>query len=225
MKRLNTRRLANPRFCMQSIAPVFGENYKVGFVGFTYSGSPLLTRGMAHFTRWSRMSDIHVTGALIVTGENECVELAAGREVVKSPLEKYFNDPKRQIFFRKPKKCSPGVGARIAETAIAQLGTKFDQLLVAAKMLEGSFLRRWLLSHFRESPEPFTAKLTLQEERWLGAEFVAYCLDCQPEYADRGVLALPKHAISPQELFEDGEIFSAWSHDAEEGPKLSLQAG
>lgn len=223
MKRLDTRRLANPRLCVQSIAPVFGENYKPGFIGFTYSGSPMQTRGIAYFTHWSRMSDIHVSGAVVVTGEKECVELVAGREVVKSSLEKYFNDPKKQIFFRKPRKCSPAVGARIAGTAIAQLGTKFDQLLLAARMVEGSFLRRWMLSHFRESPESFAAKLALQEERWLGAEFVAYCLDCQPEYADRGLLAVPNHSISPQELFEDGEIFSAWSHEAEEGPKISPQ--
>jgi len=41
----------------------------------------------------------------------------------------------------------------------------------------------------------------------------AYCLDCQPEYADKGVLARPHYAIDPQELFEDMEIFAAWKQD------------
>ncbi len=224
MKRLDTRRLANPRFCLQSVAPVFGENYKPGFVGFTYFGSGLLSRGIAHFTRWSRMSDIHVTGVLVVTGENAGVEVTEAGDVVKVDFGKYFDDVKTQIFFRKPRKCSAAVGLRISQTAVAQMGTKFDQLLLAARILEGSFLRRWALSHFRDEPGHFAAGLGSRERRWLGAELAAYCLDCQPEYADRGLLASASHGITPQELFEDEELFSAWNQEPEEGPKHASAA-
>ena len=87
MKRLDTSRLARPRLCVQSLEPAYGDNYKAGFVGFTHTGSTLLSKGIAHFTRWSRLSDIHVSHVLIVTGENECVEAVGGRGVVKSSLD------------------------------------------------------------------------------------------------------------------------------------------
>lgn len=219
MKRLDTNRLSHSRLCVQSLDPCFGENYKPGFIGFTHTGSSLLSRGIAHFTRWSRLSDIHVSHVLVVTGENECVEALASRGVVKSALDTYFNDPKTQIFFRKPRKCSPPIGQRIAGSALAQVGTKYDHLLVAAQMLEGSFLRRWLISHFRGSPEHFASRLLNRDNRWICSELAAYCLDCQPEYADKGILARPACAINPQELFEDGEIFANWRNNPEEGPK------
>jgi len=219
MKRLDTSRLARPRLCVQSLEPAYGENYKPGFIGFTHTGSTLLSTGIAHFTRWSRLGDIHVSHVLVVTGENECVEALGGRGVVKSSLDRYFNDPKTQIFFRKPRKCTPALGQRIAETAISQAGTKYDTLLTAAQVLEGSFLRRWMMSHFRESPDHFVGRLLNRDSRWICSELAAYCLDCQPEYADRGLLAKPHCAIDPQEFFEDGEIFANWRTEPEEGPK------
>jgi len=221
MKRLDTSRLARPRLCVQSLEPAYGENYKPGYIGFTHEGSSLLSVGIAHLARWSRLSDIHVSHVLVVTGENECVEALNGRAIVKSSLDRYFNDPGTQVFFRKPRKCTPALGQRIAETAIAQAGTKYETLLTAAQMLEGSFLRRWMMSHFRESPDHFVGHLLNRDNRWISAELAAYCLDCQPEYADRGILAKPRCAIDPQELFEDGEIFANWRTDPEEGLKTT----
>jgi len=221
MKRLDISRLARPRLCVQSQAPAYGDNYKPGYIGFTQTGSSLLSTGVAHLTRWSRLGDIHISHVLVVTGENECVEALPGKGVVKAPLERYFNDPKTQVFFRKPRKCTQALGQRIAETAIWQVGTKFETLLTAAQMLEGSFLRRWMMSHFRESPDRFIGRLLNRDSRWVCGEFAAYCLDCQPEYADKGVLAKPGYAIDPQEFFEDGEIFAGWRTEPEEGPKTS----
>ncbi|MFA7234443.1 MAG: hypothetical protein WC076_10050 [Terrimicrobiaceae bacterium] len=219
MKRLDTSRLARPRLCVQSLEPAYGDNYKPGYIGFTHTGSSLLSAGVAHLTRWSRLSDIHVSHVLVVTGENECVEALNGRGVVKSPLDRYFNDSQTQIFFRKPRKCTQALGQRIAETAISQAGTKYEALLTAAQMIEGSFLRRWVMSQFHGSPDHFVGRLLNRDARWISGELAAYCLDCQPEYADRGVLAKPHHAIDPQELFEDEEIFSNWRAEPEEGPK------
>ena len=225
MKRLDASCLARPRLCVQSLEPAYGENYKPGYIGFTHSGSSLLATGIAHITRWSRLSDIHVSHVLVVTGENECVEALGARGVVRSPLDKYFNDPKTQVFFRKPRKCSPALGQRIAEVAIAQVGTKYDTLLTAARVLERSYLRRWVLSHFRENREHFVGHLINRDARWICCELAAYCLDCQPEYADRGLLSRPHAAIDPQEFFEDPELFANWRTEAEEGPKSSVAGG
>ncbi|MEI6033734.1 MAG: hypothetical protein WCS65_05580 [Verrucomicrobiae bacterium] len=222
MKRPDPARLSRTRLSVQSLAPEFGENYKPGYIGFTHAGSPQLSTGIAYFTRWSRLSDIHVSHALVVTGENECVEVLGGKGAAKSPLDRYFDDPKTHIFFRKPRKCTSGVGQRLAEAALAQVGTKCDSLLLAAQMLDGSFLRRWLLSHFHEGRDRFVGRLLNRDSRWLCTELAAYCLDCQPEYAGKGVLATPSYAIDPQELFEDQEIFASWRTAPEEGPKSPL---
>ena len=222
MKRLDTNRLARPRLCVQSLEPAYGDNYKPGFLGFTQTGSSMLSVGIAHFTRWSRLSDIHVSHVLVVTGKNECVEALAGKGVVKSPLEDYFNDPKTQIFFRKPRKCTAGIGQRISETALAQAGTKYDSLLLAAQILESSFLRRWMMTHFHEAPGHFIGRLLNRDPRWICSELAAYALDCQPEYVDKGVLANRSCAIHPQELFEDQEIFANWRTEPEEGPRTPI---
>lgn len=219
MKRLDTRRLGSPRLCVQSAEPAFGENYKTGYVAFTYAGSSSLSRGIAHFTRWSRLSDIRATRALIVTGENEGVEISGTRGVQKTELARLFEDPKVQIFFRKPRKCAGSLGQSIGATAVAQIGTRADDLLLAARILEGSFLRRWLLNSLAGSGTRFSAHLDEANPGWLSAEFVAYCLDCQPELAGRGILSLPGGGLSVQALFEDEELFSAWSHDPVEGPR------
>jgi hypothetical protein len=150
---------------------------------------------------------------LVVTGENEAVEAVADKGVVKICLSKYFDDPRSRIFFRKPKKLTNETGARIAGTALAQVGARYDHLLLAAQVLEGSFLRRWIYSAFRETPDHFVGRLLNRDDRWICSELAAYCLDAQPEYADKGILAKPHHAIDPQELFEDQEIFASWKQE------------
>ena len=202
--------------------PVFGENYKVGYIGFTHRIADPLAEGIAHFTRWSRLSDIRVSHVFIVTGEWECVEATPKKGVSENDLTRYFKDPRTRVFFRKPRKLDAPLGRRIAETARAQVGTKYDHLLVAAQFLEGSFLRRWLRAAFRESPEHFLGRLANRDERWICSELAAFCLDSQAEYADRGILAKPHYAVDPQEFFEDQEIFAAW--DQERSPIKKLPA-
>lgn len=203
---------AEPYLC-QCEAARFGTNYKVGYIGFTHRIADPVAEGIAHFTRWSRMSDIRVSHCFVVTGEWECVEATVRKGVVETNLARYFQDPRTRVFFRKPRKLDAPLGKRIAATARGQAGMKYDHLLVAAQFLEGSFLRRWLRAAFRQSPDLFLGRLLNRDERWICSELAAYCLDAQPEYADRGILARPHYAIDPQELFEDQEIFAAWSQD------------
>ncbi len=212
-KRIDTSRLGAHRICVDCVPPIFGDNYKPGYIGFTHSDKSVISAGIAHFTRWSRLSDIHVSHVLVVTGENEAVEAVADKGVIKIPLTKYFDDPHSRIFFRKPKKLPAELGARIAGTALAQVGSRYDHLLLAAQVLEGSFLRRWIYSAFRDSPDHFVGRLLNRDDRWICSELAAYCLDAQPEYSDKGVLAKPHYAIDPQELFEDQEIFAAWKQE------------
>lgn len=209
-RRLDLSRLAQPRLQVQSLPPRFGENYKAGYIGFLDTSADTASKGIAYFTRWSRLSDVHVSQPVVVTGENTCVEVLAGKGVVRTPLEKYFNDPKVRIFFRKPRKCSSSLGERIAAAADTQVGVRSEQLILAARVLENSFLQRWIRSAFAQNSDRFLSKLLNQDIRWLGGELAAYSLDAQPEYAGKGLLDRPQFSVDPQTLFEDEELFAAW---------------
>ncbi len=195
---------------VRSLRPRYGVNYKIGYIGFVYDSTSMVSRGVAYFTRWKRMSDIKVSHVLVVTGRNECVQALMGRGVVKDPLSWYFDTPWKQIFFRKPRRYTPDVGRRIARAARSQVGAKYDKLLLAAQVIQGSFLGRWVRSVLGEKPEELIARILDSKDKWICSELAAYALDSQPEYADKGILKKPDFTIDPQELFEDDTIFCKW---------------
>lgn len=194
----------------KSVAPEFGKNYDIGYIGFTYTPGNPVSEGIAHFTRWPRMSSIIVTHALIVTGENECVEALMTRGVVRSPLSNYFGSKTTEIFLRKPLGYTKEIGARIADEAARQVGLKYDDLLIASFMLSGSMLGRLLRKTAGTRIDHMVSKLADRSNRFICSELAAHCLDAQPEYRDKGILAEPSHMIDPQELFEDQAIFTPW---------------
>ncbi len=194
--------------------PVFGENYKAGYIGFTFNNASILSYGIAHFTRWARMSDIRVSHALVVTGDNECVEALIDQGVKKQPLSKYFDDPARQIFFRKPAQLTAEIAASIVKLAKSQVGNQYDTSLLAAQVAQGTFIGKLINKIYNGKPDLLLSKLLNNDDRWICSELAAYCLDEQPEYMDKGILSRPNETIDPQELFEDASIFAAWKREA-----------
>lgn len=77
--------ITNPIFEVVSRKPHYDLNYALGYVGFTYSDSHFISRGIAYFTPWARMSQIKASHALLVAKLSDC-----------------FNNSHPQIFFRKP---------------------------------------------------------------------------------------------------------------------------
>ncbi len=75
---------------IKSLTPLYGVNYKIGYIGFTFDDASIVSHGIAYFTRWTRMSDIKVSHALVVAGKNICIEALMGQGVAKQPLTKYF---------------------------------------------------------------------------------------------------------------------------------------
>jgi len=195
---------------IRSLTPRYGDNYKLGYIGFTFNAASPVSRGIAYLTAWARMSEVAVSHALVVTGERRGVEAAIGKGVVERDLADYFENPAVHIVFRKPRRYTPAVGARIAKTARGQVGAGYDHLLVAAHALHGCFLGRWTRAVFGSAPETAVSRILNAPDRWSCSELVAYALDSQPEYADRGVLRKPDFTINPQELFEDAALFCAW---------------
>ena len=192
-----------------SLEPDYGKNYGAGYVGFTYTQSNVLSCGIAYFTRWSRMHDIKVSHALVVTGENECIEAHIKGGVKRSKLDTYFHDEHCQIFFRKPKELTPRLAAAITQAAEELLGCAYDIDLIATQLkinsITGEFIRHRTLPNFEEN----VCQQRDHLHRWICSELVAHCLDRQPNYHYPGVLAHNDATNDPQELFENDAIFAA----------------
>jgi hypothetical protein len=201
-----------PTLAFTSCEPVYGKNYGAGYVGFTYTGSNLISLGIAYVTRWSCMHDIHVSHALIVSGENECIEAHAQSGVRRAPLSSYFNDKHCQIFFRKPQDLTPELASRVIATAAEQLGCRYDLSLIAGHLQSNLLLANLVRRMYGSSYEEAVCRLKDHPDRWICSELVAHCLDQQPEYRDKGVLNRSNATIDPQELFEDNTTFTPWHH-------------
>lgn len=195
---------------IQSRVPAYGDNYRIGYIGFSFDDASVVSRGIAYLTRWTRMGEVKVSHALIVAGDGLCVEAQMGRGVVVQTLDAYFDAPHVHLFFRKPRGHTAEIGGRIAAAARAQVGAKYDNLLIAAQAMQGCFLGRWVRAVFGDRPDEVVSRLLDDPTRWICSELAAYALDSQPEYADKGVLKKPDFTIDPQELFEDTEIFCDW---------------
>lgn len=197
----------------KSIVPVYGQNYKPGYIGFTNKDSSVVSIGIAYFSGWNLMSDIHATHTLIVLDKDTCIEAnLETNSVNKSSLQNYFANPECQIFFRKPVDFTEKIGDAIAKTALAEVGKQYDFGAILTQALSGSLAGRILDRVFRGKFEDKIAEVLNDSEKWVCSELVAYVLDEQPIYRNKGILDRPNSAISPQELFEDNQIFKPWKN-------------
>lgn len=192
--------------------PTFGKDFGLGWVGFVHSSCQLLSGSIAYLTRRDKKGDVTVTHSFLVTGPDECVEANLPVGVVTSDLAKeYLGRDDRLVLFRKPKGLTPAVARRLVARAKAQLGAKFDYGAFAAEGLTDSFLGHLVDSLLGGKPKKLLAGLLHQKGRYVCSELVAYCLRQEPRFREKGVLARPPGVLTPQELFEDGELFEPLS--------------
>jgi hypothetical protein len=204
---------SNPVFEVVSRQPEYKVNYAPGYVGFTYSDSHFISKGIAYFTRWARMSQIKTSHALLVTGEDECIEAHAQSGVQVAKLSDYFNNPNCQIFFRKPVDLTSSVADQLVNTARAEVGCRYDFALIAGHASSNSHLGRLIREVFGGRSEELVCKLLNHDDRWICSELVAHCLDSSPQYQGKGILRIPAETIDPQELFEDPVLFEPWANE------------
>ena len=194
---------------VDSIVPVYGENYDKGYIGFSYEKGAIVSIGIAFITRWARISDVKVSHAFVVTGEDSCVE-AVGEGVQVQTLKHYFDNPHYQVFFRKPVQYNDDVASRICLAASEQVGAAYDHSLIPAHAMFGF---KWLKKLNKLTGgvfRRFAMWAMNSEDQWICSELAAYSLDEQPEYHNLGILNQSNEAIDPQALFEDTQIFTAW---------------
>lgn len=194
-----------------SLEPKYGKNYEKGYIGFSFYSNNLSSEGIAFFTKDARTGPIKVSHSLIVSAENECIESHTdGNAVRRHSLSTYFDDPRRQIFFRKPVGLTPKIAESIVNIAASQIGYSYDPLAGLAVAITNSFMGKVLNERFRGNFDDMVASLLNLDNKWMCSELVAYCLDQQPEYKGKGILMSPPGVISPQQLFEDNVIFETW---------------
>ncbi|MEG4350186.1 hypothetical protein QUA74_10640 [Microcoleus sp. LAD1_D3] len=203
----------NSAIKVTDVTPEYNVNYKTGYIGFLNKGADVTSIGIAYFTGWDTISDIHATHTLIVAGEDQCIEADMANNTVKiCTLSKYFNDPNCQIFFRKPIFFNDALGYAIAHKASLEVGKEYDFGAILTQGLSGSFPGRMLDRLLTGKLEELLGNLLNHPDKWICSELVAYTLDEQLFYRDKGILKRPNSTISPQELFQDTEIFAPWKH-------------
>ncbi|HAH54969.1 MAG TPA: hypothetical protein DCM02_06710 [Flavobacterium sp.] len=201
-----------------AIAPEYGVNYKKGYIGFAYEADDIESIGIAYFTAFFSMSQIKVSHVFIVKNEDECIEVTREKGVKDTSIKEYFDNPRCQIVFREPIGLSDEIADRIVTVAEKHKGDSYDYALFFSLATLNNPIG-WLANRItQERLQKIITQDHENDKRWICSEFVAYCLDQQKEYCDKGVLKKPHVMVYPQNLFEDNEIFKKWE---EMPPKLS----
>jgi hypothetical protein len=113
----------------------------------------------------------------------------------------------RYVVFRKPRGLTPELADRICELAEAQVGTRFDNGVLIAHALNDHFIG-WLINKVTgDAARAASDALFNQKDDWICSELAAYVLNQIPQYAGKGNLAQRPGMLTPQELFENDEIF------------------
>lgn len=194
-------------------SPNFGSSYAPGWIGFTRCAGPI-SDAIEYGEHWQRTGDRPpVTHALVVTGEDECVEAQLGQGVIKTTLSKYFNEPATRIYFRQPFPWTEQIRARITSEALSKVGFKYNDLLIAEEAAYDSAIGHLVNTWLRQAPHILLAKLLDNPGAFICSQLASYCVAALPEFRGRGVLANPVDTISPQELFGDDVVFAPFISD------------
>lgn len=187
--------------------PVYGKDYDRGWFGFNHSTS-WMSRVIGSDGHYRRKSSIVISHAFIVIGEDLCVEAAFRKGVLVSSLTaQYFERPERYVVFRKPRNLTPELADEICRLAEREVGTRFDNGMVLAHSLNDTFVG-WIANKVTAGALEAAAEAQLgSEDEWICSGLVAYVLDQTPQFNGVGNLAGRPAMLTPQELFENDEIF------------------
>lgn len=204
----------NNKYELVDVEPIFGGNYNIGYIGFSYDTESIISKWIVKFTKNFNYSGIKVSHALIVVGENLCVEASASeRKVILSPLTKYFNNSNTPISFRKPRDLTIEAAEEIAELAKSKIDCPYEMLQIPGHI--------WKALPFINQFNRFTRNIFIDpisnlvdnKNKFICSELAAYSLKNAKSWKHNhdGILARWTTRLNPQELFEDRKIFSDWT--------------
>lgn len=194
---------------IKSVVPVFGENYDIGWIGFSYESHDLLSVGIAFFTRWDSYGNVPVSHSFVVSGPDSCVEaLATG--VKQSNLRDRFADSHTAVFFRKPKGWNTYMGDQIKRSAEAHIGDKYGYTTIVADWFCGTVGGRFLGWVTRGWTDRLVCQLLDNKRAEVCSELCAIALRSVSSLRYLGCLNVAPSMVTPQKLFGDEQVFEPW---------------
>ncbi len=188
------------------IAPEWGVNYRPGYIGFEGTSRSPVHVGICWFTRHQQFRDAKVSHVFIVLDEDLCSEAHIKDGVCERGLAERFADPRKKIFFRKPRGWTPELGQAIVDTAHKYKGAAYDTKLIAAHAAAGTWLGRTM------KVDTFLPEQMNDPEKFICSEWGARALDEQKSLADKGILARHESVITPALLFRCNTIFHRYRY-------------
>lgn len=195
------------------LKPVYGENYKKGYLFFTKTSGSFISDGITFFTFDDKLGKQYpqVSHVGLVTGENKTLE-ALDEGVVESDLEKYFNNPKCKIFFRRPRYYNPLIADELVAIAegIASRHLKYGYKLIVAhgfnRLLIGKILGTLTRGYFNK----ILYKILDGNNEAICSEFISMVFQAHPKFQLIGCMRRPARENSPQHIMEDDGLLAPW---------------
>jgi hypothetical protein len=192
-----------------AMAPVYGDNYTLGDIGFQFVDDSFISNGIVYFTGWEAMSKIKVSHSFVITGPDTCEE-ALAEGVVESNLQPRFLDKHTHVTIRRPVNLDIQRGIAIKKGAEELQGKLYDFALIGGMVTVNSRLVRWLPTKVYVPYRTYMTKMFHTIGRLICAGVSVKALSAVAEYA--AVLTHPYYYYDPQLLFENGNVFKIWKH-------------
>jgi len=187
--------------------PTYGEDYKEGYIFFSYTSNDIVSEGIALFQSYEDVLHQPLSHCGVISGPNMCVEATDPKVMESNFIEKYVNDPHTIVFLRKPKDLTPQGASIVVSTARQYLGKKYAYLGVVGSalyvMLTAGYKCFSFLRYFRNPLNP--------KDQLFCSELVANAL--LPVEGKTGCLKYDPTNIYPITLFDDDTLWSEWDFD------------
>lgn len=187
--------------------PVYNEDYKDGYVFFSYTKRDFISAGIALFQACEMKSGHPISHCGIISGPGRCLESTTPTTMESDFVKKYLEDPNTIVFIRKPKNYTSEMAQKMIEEGRKHIGEKYSYL-----GLLGSAIRvviSWgfkLFSKLRYKQDPLNAS-----DRTFCSEYVALCM--RAGMGKMGCLEYHPENIYPSTLFEDDVIWADWNEN------------
>ena len=186
--------------------PVYGEDYKEGYVFFSYTTENIVSAGLALFQACEMKSGLPVSHCGIISGTGRCLESTTPTTREDDFIREYVNDPHTIVFLRKPKGWTPEMAQKMIAQGRKHIGEKYAYLGLLGSAIRIIF--SWgfkLFPKLRYKDDPLNSDKTTY-----CSEYVALCMRAGG-MGKVGCLAYNPENVYPSTLFEDKEIWTDWN--------------
>jgi len=185
--------------------PVYGEDYKEGYVFFSYVTKNLISSGIALFQSSEMTSGLPISHCGVICGPGHCLESIIPATTESDFIKKYVEDPHTIVFLRKPKDWTPEMAQKMIEEGRKHIGEKYSYCGIIGFMFRT--VLSWGFKLF--SKLRYKDNLLNTDSTTFCSEYVSLCM--RTGMGKVGCLAYNSENIGPSTLFEDKEIWADWN--------------